>query len=503
MPGRKASAWQAPTIAAAGKLMRSAGLNCASCSARVAPLSRRRRTASKPSISAPFATRNPAASYGEANSDLIRLSRKTPRTAAGIVPTSRSIASRSDSVFIWPRTAAVKNPRTISTHSWRYSTTSAVAVPRWRRTRNGRNDGSDWRKLQCSRLGTRTAWPSDETGNSSLAPCSRPMNSACAKVTAPSLPSPAYIRGAVARIAVFSSAGSKLDDAIARARAAETLGYDSLWSTQLPDPRDASLVLAALAANTSRLKIGTGVLPIYTRHPTAMVQMAATLDELSGGRFILGLGVSHKVTVEAMWGLALDKPVAAMRQYLGIVRASLRHGGCSIEGEFFTARWRYSGPRRADLPIMISALNPRMLELAGELADGVVLYMCLPAYIRDHIVPAVAAGREKRGKALDGFEIVAAVPVCLTSDRAAGQDVFRQTVARYARLPYYRKMMDASGLKSELEAGDVGEATLDELAGIGDEEQVRAAVRRFQEAGVTLAGVGPFGGHKGAKGFEA
>ena len=98
---------------------------------------------------------------------------------------------------------------------------------------------------------------------------------------------------------------------------------------------------------------------------------------------------------------------------------------------------------------------------------------------------------------------MAAVPVCLTSDRAAGQDVFRQTVARYARLPYYRKMMDASGLKSELEAGDVGEATLDELAGIGDEEQVRAAVRRFQEAGVTLAGVGPFGGHKGAKGFEA
>src|SRR2546430_15563725 len=109
---------------------------------------------------------------------------------------------------------------------------------------------------------------------------------------------------------------------------------------------------------------------------------------------------------------------------------------------------------------MIWALNPRMLELAGEMADGVVLYMCLPAYIRDHIVPAIAAGREKRGKVLDGFEIVAAVPVCLTSDRAAGQDVFRQAVARYARLPDYRKIMDASGLKSQPEGGDVGEGAL-------------------------------------------
>jgi len=137
------------------------------------------------------------------------------------------------------------------------------------------------------------------------------------------------------------------------------------------------------------------------------------------------------------------------------------------------------------------------------MADGVVLWMCRPDYIRDHIIPAIAAGRRKVGKTMDGFEIVAAVPVCLTSDRKAAQDVFRHTVARYASLPYYRKMMDASGLKSELEAGDVSEETLDQLAGIGDEEQVRAAVRLYQEAGVTLPGVGPFGGHQGAKGFEA
>ena len=305
------------------------------------------------------------------------------------------------------------------------------------------------------------------------------------------------------RLAVFNPAVRTLDESVLRAKMAERLGFKSLWVTQLPDARDASLVLAAYANATERVTLGTGVLPIYPRHPTAMAQMAATLDELSSGRFILGIGISHKVTVEGMWGLHLEMPVEAMTEYLTIVRTSLRDGTCSFDGQFFTARWGYSAPRRPDLPIMVSALNPRMLELAGELADGVVLYMCSPMYIRDHVIPAVTTGRARAGKSLDGFEVVAAIPVCLTSDRAAGQVVFRKTVERYATLPYYRKMMDASGFKAELAAGEVSEEMLDELAGIGGEEQVRDATHRYREAGVTLVGVGPFGGHHGAKGFEA
>ena len=152
---------------------------------------------------------------------------------------------------------------------------------------------------------------------------------------------------------------------------------------------------------------------------------------------------------------------------------------------------------------MISALNPRMLDLAGELSDGVVLYMCTPAYVRDHVVPAVRAARVRAGKSLDGFEIVAAIPVCLTSDRASGQDVFRKTVARYAALPFYRRMMDASGLGPDLVKDPIGEAALDELAGIGDESRVRDVIERYRDAGVTLPGAGPFGGHDGAKGFES
>lgn len=307
----------------------------------------------------------------------------------------------------------------------------------------------------------------------------------------------------MARLAVFNPAVRTLEESVLRAKMAERLGFKSVWTTQLPDARDAAIVLAAYAHATERVTLGTGVLPLYTRHPTAMAQMAASLDELSGGRFILGIGISHKVTVESMWGLRLERPVDAMREYLHIVRTSLRDGVCSFEGEFFTSLWGYSAPRRPDLPIMVSALNPRMLELAGQLADGVVLWMCSPAYIRDHILPAVSAARAKAGKSMEGFEVVAAVPVCLTSDRAAGLEVFRQTVARYATLPYYRKMMDASGFRAQLEAEEISEEMLDELAGIGDEEQVRDAIDRYREAGVTLPGAGPFGGHKGAKGFEA
>jgi F420-dependent oxidoreductase-like protein len=307
----------------------------------------------------------------------------------------------------------------------------------------------------------------------------------------------------MSRLAAFIPAVKTLDESIKRTQAAERLGYESVWLSQLPDARDAALVVAAYAAATEEIKFGMGVLPIYTRHPTAMVQMAATLDEMSGGRFILGLGVSHKVTVEGMWGLHLDHPVEAMREYLTIVQASLAEGSCSFEGTYFSAHWSYSAPRPPKLPVMIAGLSSRMLDLAGEMTDGVVLWMCAPNYIRDHVVPIVKAARERVGKSLDGFEIVAHVPVCLTSDRAAGLDAFRPTVQRYSNLPYYRKVLDAAGYKEQLDAGNITEGLIDDFAGIGDEQQVRAAIQRYREAGLTLPAAGPFSGHKGAAGYEA
>jgi F420-dependent oxidoreductase-like protein len=304
------------------------------------------------------------------------------------------------------------------------------------------------------------------------------------------------------RLAVSIPVTKEFEQALKRVRLAERLGFDSVWVNQLPNERDTALVLSAYAQATERIGLGTFVLPIYTRHPTAMAQMAATLDELSGGRFRLGIGVSHKVTVEGMWGLELVRPVEAMREYLGILRASLRDGGASFEGSQFTARWAYTGPRRAELPILIAALGPRMLELAGELADGVALWMCSADYIRDQVVPHVRVGRERAGLAMEGFEIVAAVPVCLTDDAAGARDAFRPTVERYASLPFYRSMMDASGFAAELGRGDVSDRIVDELAGLGSREVVQGIIHRYLAAGCTLPAVGYSPG-PGAAGLEA
>ena len=305
----------------------------------------------------------------------------------------------------------------------------------------------------------------------------------------------------MARLAALNNAVRTLEESVSRAKEVERLGYESVWVTQLPDARDAAVVLAAYAAATQWVRLGTGVLPIYNRHPTAMAQMAASLDELSAGRFILGVGVSHKVTVESMWGLKLEHPVDAMREYLSIVRTSLTEGTAHDDGKFFSAHWAYSGPRRSTLPIMISALSPRMLELAGELADGVVLWMCGPSYIREVVIPHVSAGREKAGKSMEGFEIVAVVQTSLTTNLDGARAVCRQFVDRYSNLPFYRKVMDTSGFAEELAAGNVSDALVDELSALGDEKQITQSLARFRDAGVTLPCVSPIPGHEGGAGY--
>ena len=301
------------------------------------------------------------------------------------------------------------------------------------------------------------------------------------------------------RLGVSYDAGSSLAPAIERARLADHLGYDSIWSSQLPPSRDTPLVLCTYAAATQRIGLGTAVMPIYTRHPTAMAQMALTLDEISGGRFRLGIGVSHQVTVESMWGLRLVHPVEAMREYAGIVRSLITTGSVSVDGEHFSAHTAYTAPRREELPIIISALSPRMLELAGELGDGVSLWMCAPDYIADVVVPAVRKGREKVGKTLEGFEVEAAVPVCITTDRDAALAVFRKTSERYASLPFYRKVLDKTFPDMSDSPND---RILGTLAAIGDLAEVRATIDRYRDAGTTLPLVMPFAGHEAATGFE-
>ena len=216
-------------------------------------------------------------------------------------------------------------------------------------------------------------------------------------------------------IGSFISVGRSLDDAIARVRLAEDLGYDAAYVTHIAG-RDSLTVLAGYAAATSRIGLGTGVVPIYTRTPATMAMTAATLHEQSGGRLRLGLGVSHRAVVEGWHGQTIDKPVAEMREYVAILRAILA-GEPPPAGEKWQTSFALSGiGPYPDLPIYVAALSPAMLRLAGEVADGVMLWLCNPEYIREVVLPEVTAGRERAGKTSEGFEVVAAVPSAIVDD---------------------------------------------------------------------------------------
>ena len=307
----------------------------------------------------------------------------------------------------------------------------------------------------------------------------------------------------MAGIGAFISPGRSIERGVERVRLVDGLGFDAVYVTHIAQ-RDSLTVLMAYAAASKRVRLGTGVLPIFSRTPVSTAQTAATIDEYSGGRMVLGLGVSHQVTVENWFDSRIEKPVAQMREYVGIVRAILR-GETPPRGEFFNTRFAFMGyGPYPDLPIYVAALSPNMLRLAGEIADGVMLWLCNPDYIRDVVLPAVAEGRDRAGKGMDGFDVVPAVPVALAEDREAALASMRQDLIPYASLPFYRAMLKRSGFEADLAAFDEGmaagdperakaglsEALLDSLAGIGDAEQVRAAVTRYRDAGATSPCVG-------------
>jgi F420-dependent oxidoreductase-like protein len=304
-------------------------------------------------------------------------------------------------------------------------------------------------------------------------------------------------------IGAFISAGRSLDTTLDRVRKADELGLDSVYVTQIAG-RDALILLAAYASVSTRVRLGTGVVPIFARTPAAMAQAAATIDELSGGRMALGLGVSHQVTVENWFDSRITKPVTQMREYAEIVRAILR-GEPPPKGEFFNTAFQFMGyASRPDLPIYIAGLSPNMLRLAGEIGDGVMLWLCNPDYIRDVVVPAVSEGRERAGKGMEGFEIVAAVPVGLTDAPDEARATQRAALVPYASLPFYRTMLERSGFGEELAAFDDGvqagdteraqaglsDRLLDALGGIGSADDVRAAVERYRAAGTTAPCIG-------------
>lgn len=301
------------------------------------------------------------------------------------------------------------------------------------------------------------------------------------------------------RVACFVNPGAVLAESVAVAARADVLGYDSVWCTHGLG-RDALLVLAAYGVVAPRAGLGSGVIPIYPRHPVLLAQEALTLTEICGERLRLGIGVSHAPMVAQALGLDMGRPLDVMREYVTVLRGALT-GRVRHQGLRYRVDWQSAVPSLpAPPPVLLGGLGPRMLELAGEIADGAVLWLCAPDYIRRVALPAIRRGRERAGKPMTGFEIVASVPAAITVDRGAALALFKRELTRYLALPFYRAMLEASGFGAELAAYDGApgpEAVPDRLAAalgaIGDYRALAAFVAAHRDAGVTLPAIRPIG----------
>lgn len=309
------------------------------------------------------------------------------------------------------------------------------------------------------------------------------------------------------RLAAFVTAGASLDQAALRASVAESLGYELVLDNHIADA-DGLVVLAAYGATTSTVRLGTGVYPALLQTALSLGQQAATLDAVLGGRLVLGLGTSHRPVIEGWHGLEFpEDPVTAMREIVAALRSLFREGAADVDGRYVRiGGFGFNNFRpRPDIPIYLAALGPEMLRLAGEVADGVLLWLCEPDYIAETVVPTVTEAAERAGRDPSQIEIVPAVTCCVTDDTGPAFAKMRRVLVTYLSLPFYRNMLRRAGFGPDLDrfdegmdAGDVDRAMrgisdglVQRLAGIGDAQEVRATLGAYRDAGATVPGVGP------------
>jgi F420-dependent oxidoreductase-like protein len=245
---------------------------------------------------------------------------------------------------------------------------------------------------------------------------------------------------------------------------------------------DAVGACAIVGWETSRIELGTAVTPTYPRHPAALAQQAMTTQAACAGRFALGIGLSHQLVIEGMYGMSYDKPARHMSQYLNILAPLLRCEASDFEGDELTGKLALDVPGADEVPLLVAALGPAMLKLAGSMAHGTSTWMTGPRTIAEYIVPGIAAAAAEAGRGAP--RIVCGMPLCLTNDVDAAREHIGKTLKNYGMLPSYRAMLDREGV-----AGPA------DLALVGDEATLRADIARLRDAGVTdfNAALIPFG----------
>jgi F420-dependent oxidoreductase-like protein len=254
------------------------------------------------------------------------------------------------------------------------------------------------------------------------------------------------------------------------ARAADD-GFASAWLSHIFG-LDALTSLAVAGSQVGGIEVGTAVVPTYPRHPAALAQQALTTALAVEGRLTLGIGLSHQIVIENMFGYDFGRPLRHMSEYLSVLLPLLAGEPVAFSGETVRAAMSLTTPRVGRVPVLIAALGERMLRLAGERTDGTVLWMTGAATIRDHIVPTIQAAAAAAGRPAP--RVVTRTPICVTADPEAARARAAKVFAIYDTLPSYRAMLDREGA-----AGPA------DIALIGDEDTVTARVDELADAGTT------------------
>lgn len=261
----------------------------------------------------------------------------------------------------------------------------------------------------------------------------------------------------------------------ADAAAADQAGFVSLWVPQIPDDFDALTAITVMAQVTQRVELGTAVLPIQSRHPVAMAQQALSTQAVTGGRLALGIGPSHHWVVEDMLGLPYDRPAHLVRQYLEVLSAAFAGPGpVDVENEVYRVHNPLDITDIAPTPILLAALAPVMLRLAGEQASGTILWMADERAIGDHVVPRITKAADEAGRPAP--RVVAGVPValCRDDDVDAARTRANQLLGHAEYSPNYQRLLEQG------DASDVGD-----MMAVGDEAAVLARLQSYRDAGVT------------------
>ena len=266
--------------------------------------------------------------------------------------------------------------------------------------------------------------------------------------------------------------GATLEEVIGTAKRAEAAGLDSIWLANIFS-FDAITTLALVGRETERIRVGTAVTPTYPRHPTAIAQQALTTQAACNGRFTLGIGLSHQIVIETMLGLSYSRRAAHMREYLSVLMPLVRGETVRFSGEEYSVRGvTMEIPGSEGMDVVVAALGPAMLKIAGELADGTNTWMVGPRTMEEHVVKRLTAAADAAGRPAP--KIVGGFPVVLTNKPDEAKAKIAESLTIYGQLPSYRAMLDREGAEGPAD-----------LAIAGDENLVRGEIKRLEDAGVT------------------